>query len=97
MAMRVDTVSTAYGFIRKIWTDPGFQNTHLFFEVQMAFTCMFILSIILVFLPTRLKEKIQLYYLRSSLLIKILLILFITQIAIELQNQNIVPFIYAQY
>jgi D-alanyl-lipoteichoic acid acyltransferase DltB (MBOAT superfamily) len=97
MAMKVDTVSTAYGIIRKIWTKPGIENAYLFLKVQPAFTFMFILALILTFLPTQWKERIQQYYLNSSVLIKILLMIFLTQLAIELQNQNIIPFIYAQY
>jgi D-alanyl-lipoteichoic acid acyltransferase DltB (MBOAT superfamily) len=97
MAMKVESVETAWGFISKLWTDTGFQNARLFFEVQLAFTSMFLIAILLVFSPTKLKNKFQLMFIKSHVSVKICIMLLLVQIMIELQNQNIVPFIYAQY
>lgn len=97
MAMRVESVETAWGIISKLWVDTGFQNVHLFIKIQLAFTVMFILALILVFLPSLLKNKLQSLFVQSHISVKICILLLVTQIMIELQNQNIVPFIYAQY
>jgi alginate O-acetyltransferase complex protein AlgI len=97
LAMRLDSISTTWGVISKFWTNFGFENIHLFFEVQLAFTSMFTLALIFVFLPFKFKEKLKMYFLKSHLSFKILFIIVLVQIMVELQNQNIVPFIYAQY
>lgn len=97
MAMRVESVEIAWGILSKLWTDSGFQNAYLFIEIQLAFTVMFMLALILVFLPSVFKNKLQSLFVQSHISVKIGVLLLVTQIMIELQNQNIVPFIYAQY
>jgi hypothetical protein len=61
------------------------------------FTAMLITAITLIFAPTFLKEKFKGLFLKTPLLIKVAFFIVIVQIIVEMENQNIVPFIYAQY
>ena len=69
----------------------------LFLTVQGLFSAMLLTSILLIFVPTVFKNKIKAIFLKTPLIGKIALFIIIVQIVVELENQNIVPFIYAQY
>ena len=97
LAMRVENVQTAWGIISKIGTNFGLDKAYLFFTAQSAFTLMFILALFFVFLSTKYKEMLKDKFLKAHFLVKLGIILIIIQLVVELQNQEIVPFIYAQY
>jgi D-alanyl-lipoteichoic acid acyltransferase DltB (MBOAT superfamily) len=91
------TVSSLSGLIGRIFTNMDWNKIPLFYTTQFMFSCMFILSIILIFLPTIWKNRIEDYFYKSSLHMKALVFIILVQLIVEMQDQSIVPFIYAKY
>jgi hypothetical protein len=61
------------------------------------FTAMLLLAVTLIFSPSFLKDKVKNIFIKTPLIGKIALFIIIVQLVVELENKNIVPFIYAQY
>ena len=74
-----------------------FSKAILFITVQGMFSAMLLWAILLIFVPTVLKNKLKTIFLKTPLVCKIALFIIIVQTVVELENHNIVPFIYAQY
>jgi D-alanyl-lipoteichoic acid acyltransferase DltB (MBOAT superfamily) len=97
ISMRADNLNSALGILTGIFTKMDYSKAILFITVQGMFTAMLITAIALIFAPTFLKEKFKGLFLKTPLLIKVAFFIVIVQIIVEMENQNIVPFIYAQY
>jgi D-alanyl-lipoteichoic acid acyltransferase DltB (MBOAT superfamily) len=97
ISMRADSLSSAAGIVSGIFTKMDLSKAILFLTVQGMFSAMLLTSILLIFVPTVFKNKIKAIFLKTPLIGKIALFIIIVQIVVELENQNIVPFIYAQY
>jgi hypothetical protein len=97
ISMRADSLSSAAGIVSGIFTKMDLSKAILFITVQGMFSAMLLTAILLIFVPTVFKNKIKAIFLKTPLIGKIALFIIIVQIVVELENQNIVPFIYAQY
>jgi hypothetical protein len=97
ISMRADNLSSASGIIAGIFTKMDLSKASLFFTVQGVFCIMLILAILLIFMPKFIKDKVEVVFTKTPLLFKIILFIAATQLIVEMENQNIVPFIYAQY
>jgi alginate O-acetyltransferase complex protein AlgI len=97
IAMRADNLNSATGIIAGIFTKMDFSKAILFITVQGMFTAMLLLAVTLIFAPSFLKDKVKNIFLKTPLIGKIALFIIIVQLVVELENKNIVPFIYAQY
>jgi alginate O-acetyltransferase complex protein AlgI len=97
ISMRADNLNSASGIIAGIFTKMDLSKAILFFTVQGIFSTMLILAILLIFMPKFIKEKTEHIFTKMPLLFKIILFIAATQLIVEMENQNIVPFIYAQY
>jgi alginate O-acetyltransferase complex protein AlgI len=97
IAMRTENLNAAAGIVTRIFTNMDLSYGILFFTVQTIFTIMFILALTLIFLSRNIKDLISRYFIKAPLILKSLLFIVAIQVIIELQNQHIVPFIYAKY
>ena len=97
IAMRADNLNSAAGIIAGIFTKMDFSKAILFITVQGMFTAMLLFAVTLIFAPSFLKDKAKNIFIKTPLIGKIALFIIIVQLVVELENKNIVPFIYAQY
>ncbi len=68
-----------------------------FYNARALFSVFFIVSIILIYFPQLLKNKIQYLVSESPVLVKAVIFIIILQILIQIQTESIQPFIYYKF
>jgi D-alanyl-lipoteichoic acid acyltransferase DltB (MBOAT superfamily) len=102
-------VSVAWVFFRANSFDDAFISLHSilfnfdiayllpFYDARSLFSILFIVSIILIFSPEYLKQKVQFLVSESPVYVKAVIFIIILQILIQIQTESIQPFIYYQF
>lgn len=83
--------------IKNIFTDFHINYFPQFFEVRKIWCLMIALLFIFHFIPQSWGEKLEVLYLKSNWLIKLIIFIIVVQLVIEFMTEEVAPFIYFQF
>lgn len=83
--------------IQNIFVDFQWNQIPQFFEARMVWCIMMIALIIFHFIPQSVADKVQIAFIKSPWIVKLLCFLCVVQCVVEFMSEEVAPFIYFQF
>lgn len=94
---RADTWTDSWLIIKNAFTDFSFDYAVPFASARMLWLIMMLVIIVAHALPTNFWGKATAAFVRSPWIVKLLIFVIVVQLVIELQGEDVAPFIYFQF
>ena len=94
---RAASFSDSILIVRNIFTDFQFRQIPQFFTARTLWCVMMLALIIMHFVPQRVADNLQAWYINSSWLVKLVIFVIVVQLVIEFMLAEVQPFIYFQF
>ena len=95
--LRADTVMAAKSIYFKMFTNMDLHYLPPFVRVRWLYMLVICTAFILVFLSDRIRQKVSALFIQSPLIVKIILLILVSQLFIRLQSQEIQSFLYTKF
>lgn len=83
--------------IQNIFVDFKWNQIPQFFDARMTWCIMMILLIIFHFIPQRIADEVQIIFIKSPWIVKLICFLVVVQLVLEFMSEEVAPFIYFQF
>lgn len=93
----INAFEVSWIMVKQVFTDLDFNFAIHFWDSRSLWVILVLIGFAMHAIPLKIVDKISDYFVRSPFILKVVLFIILLQLVIQLQNENVQPFIYFQF
>lgn len=95
--VRIDAFVVSWMMIKQVFTDMDFSFAKHFWDARMLWVILVIIGFLMHTIPLKTVDKLSDIFVKTPFLVKVVMFTLLLQLVVQLQNQDVQPFIYFQF
>jgi alginate O-acetyltransferase complex protein AlgI len=93
----INAFEVSWIMVKQVFTDLDFNFAIHFWDSRSLWVILVLIGFAMHTIPLKVVDKISDYFVRSPFILKVVFFVILLQLVIQLQNENVQPFIYFQF